>query len=210
MNVASFSPSMTTAVYRKKPESAQSILDLMQWNRTLALLALAAAVLSAQAPAGEAIYKQRCAACHDQNNPRIPTRAALEKMPASHILRTLNYGAMIAVAYTMSTEEREAVAKYLGTSATDAPPLASSFCQDRSVKIAANPKVQWNGWSPGAFNWRYQTAEAAGLSIDDVKRLKLKWAFGFAGDLTAFAQPAILDNYLFVGSAGGVIHALDR
>jgi polyvinyl alcohol dehydrogenase (cytochrome) len=175
-----------------------------------AALFVTATVLAAQAPEGEAVYRQRCAACHDQNNPRIPARASLQQIPASRILRTLNYGAMIAVAYTMSTAEREAVAKYLGMAGGDAPPPASAFCRDRGVKIAANPKLQWNGWSPGTDNWRYQTAEAAGLSLDGVKRLKLKWAFAFAGDVTAFAQPTILDNHLFVGSASGMIHALDR
>jgi len=95
------------------------------------------AVLAAQAPSGEEVYKQRCAGCHSQDNPRIPPRASLEKMPASHILRTLNYGAMLPVAYTMSMAEREAVAKYLGVAGGDAPMPASAFCRDRAVKIAA-------------------------------------------------------------------------
>ena len=178
--------------------------------RFLILFACLAAALAAETPSGEEVYKQRCAGCHSQDNPRIPPRVSLEKMPASHILRTLNYGAMIGVAYTMSLAEREAVAKYLGAAGGDAPMPASAFCRDRAVKIAANPKVQWNGWSPTAENWRYQTAEAAGLTLDGVKRLKLKWAFALAGDVTAFAQPTILDNDLFMGSASGMIHALDR
>src|SRR4051794_37114880 len=101
----------------------------------LASMYLSSAVL-AQAPEGGAVYKQHCVGCHEQNNPRIPTRAALQQIPASRILRTLNYGAMIAVAYTMNTAEREAVAKYLGTPGGDAPPPASAFCRDRGVKIA--------------------------------------------------------------------------
>jgi polyvinyl alcohol dehydrogenase (cytochrome) len=178
--------------------------------RFLIVSACLSAAIAAQTPSGEDVYKQRCAGCHSQDNPRIPPRASLEKMPASHILRTLNYGAMLPVAYTMSMAEREAVAKYLGVAGGDAPMPASAFCRDRAVKIAANPKVQWNGWSPTAENWRYQTAEAAGLTLDGVKRLKLKWAFALAGDVTAFAQPTILDNDLFMGSASGMIHALDR
>ncbi len=46
------------------------------------------------------------------------------------------------------------------------------------------------------------------MTIESVPRLKLKWAFGFAGDVTAFAPPSVLDGHLFVGSAGGVVHAL--
>ncbi len=167
------------------------------------------AVLLAAAPSGEAVFKQRCAACHDSNNPRIPPRAALEKFSSTRILRTLNYGAMINVAYTMSIDEREAVAKYLGTAAEEVSPLpASAFCSDRSVKIAAKPKFEWDGWSPNTANLRYQTAEAAGLSIEQMKHLKLKWAFAFEGDISAFSQPTVLDDNLFTGSAGGVIYAL--
>ena len=40
-------------------------------------------------------------------------------------------------------------------------------------------------------------------------RLKLKWAYGFADDVTAFAAPTVLNGTLFVGSAGGVVQALD-
>src|ERR1700680_1403658 len=67
--------------------------------------------------AGEAVYKQRCAGCHEQANSRIPPRAALNQMPAARIKRALDFGAMMTVAYPMSRDEREAVAAYLGTNA---------------------------------------------------------------------------------------------
>jgi polyvinyl alcohol dehydrogenase (cytochrome) len=166
--------------------------------------------LQAAPEAGETVFKQRCAGCHEQNNPRIPTRETLQKMPAAHILRTLNYGAMMTIAYTMSMRQREAVANWLGTPAgSDPAPPASAYCSDRSVRIAATPKLQWNGWSPASENTRFQPAEEAGLTVDGVRNLKLKWAFAYQGDITAFSQPAILDGNLFVGSAGGAIHDLD-
>jgi len=164
------------------------------------------------APSGEEVFKQRCAGCHEQNNPRIPRVEALHRIPAARILRTLNWGVMGNVAYTMTIEEREAVASYLGThDAADALP-PSAFCPDRTVRFNSNaksPQPQWNGWSPTTTNNRYQNAQAAGLTIDSVQNLKLKWAFAYDGDTTAFAQPTILDGNLFTGSAGGVIHALD-
>jgi polyvinyl alcohol dehydrogenase (cytochrome) len=171
--------------------------------------------LQAAPEAGDAVFKQYCAGCHEQNNPRIPTRETLQKMPAARILRTLNYGAMMTVAYTMSMSQREAVANFLGTPASREPiPPASAFCSDRSVRIAANPKFEWNGWSPApplspSANTRFQTAEEAGLTLEGARNLKLKWAFAYEGDITAFSQPTILDGNLFVGSAGGAIHDLD-
>src|SRR5690242_21049349 len=81
---------------------------------------------SQSAPSGEAVFKRRCAGCHEQTNPRIPPRQALEQMPASRILRALDFGAMMTVAYPMNREERQAVAAYLGT---NAPSI--NFPQDR-------------------------------------------------------------------------------
>jgi polyvinyl alcohol dehydrogenase (cytochrome) len=163
---------------------------------------------SAPKPTGEAVYKQRCAGCHDRSDPRIPPRSALGQMPAGRILHTLDFGAMMTVAYPMSRSEREAVASYLGTSAPAVSFPPSAYCADRKVAISDNTKAAWNGWSAGAGNTRHQSAEAAGLSIDQVRGLKLKWAFGFDGDVTAFSQPTVIDGRVFVGSAGGVVHAL--
>ncbi|HEV2199101.1 MAG TPA: PQQ-binding-like beta-propeller repeat protein [Bryobacteraceae bacterium] len=176
--------------------------------RLASLSLLIAACTCAAAPSGEAVYKQRCAACHDQTNPRIPPRTALNQMPATRILRTLDFGAMMTVAYPMARDEREAVALYLGTSAPPAPSPPGAYCSDRRASVSRAPKFAWNGWSAGLNNARYQAAEAAGLSIDQVRGLKLKWAFGFDGDITAFSQPTVIDGQVFVGSAGGVIYAL--
>ena len=62
---------------------------------------------------------------------------------------------------------------YADTSAPKASTCAGGGGSGRS---------SWNGWSPSVTNTRFQTAEAAGLSIDQVRKLKLKWAFGFEGD----------------------------
>src|SRR5438132_13144678 len=158
--------------------------------------------------AGEAVYKQRCSGCHEQANPRIPSRSALSQMPATRILSALDFGVMMTVAYPMSRDERQAVATYIGTAAPPVRFPAGAYCNDRSVTISARPKAAWNGWSAGPNNARFQSAAAAGLSIDQIRGLKLKWAFGFDGDVTAFSQPTVIDDQVFVGSAGGVIHAL--
>ena len=75
--------------------------------------------------------------CHEQVNERIPPREALQKMPAARILRALDAGPMMAVAFTINREDRVAVASYLGTNTPVEGPPASAFCADRSVKLAA-------------------------------------------------------------------------
>lgn len=179
--------------------------------RTSLVLILSFGVASAafaQAPSGEAVYKEHCAACHDTTSPRVPSKAALQQMAAARIMRSLDGGAMMTVAFTMSRDERLAVASYLGTPDALSGPPASAFCADRTVKLSAKPSVTWNGWSPGTANARFQSREDAGLSAAQVPRLKLKWAFGFEGDVSAYSQPTVLDGHLFVGSPSGVVHAM--
>jgi polyvinyl alcohol dehydrogenase (cytochrome) len=164
--------------------------------------------LSAAPVSGEALYQKRCASCHDSGNPKVPSREALKKMSVTRILRSMDFGTMGGVATTLRRDEREAVAAYLGVAGGNEAPPAKGTCADRGVKLAGSPKMEWNGWSPAATNTRYQPGEAAGLNIDQVRRLKLKWAYAFDGDIQAFAQPAVMDGYLFVGSASGLVQAL--
>jgi polyvinyl alcohol dehydrogenase (cytochrome) len=165
---------------------------------------------STPAPAsGADVYQKRCATCHEQVGSRAPSRDSLQKLSAARILRTLDFGLMMAVAYPMKREEREAVANFLGTKAKESPLPASAFCS-ANISIMSGPASDtWAGWSPSASNSRYETAERAGLAAGQVRRLKLKWALGFPGDVTAFAAPTVVDGTLFVGSASGVVEAVD-
>ncbi len=113
---------------------------------------------------------------------------------------------MINVGYLLDREEREAVASYLGVQRPDAPVPESAYCKVRNVTIGASPKPIWNGWSPTDTNTRY--AAASGITLGQVGKLKLKWAYGFEGDVSAFGAPTVLGDTLFVGSAGGAVQAL--
>ena len=158
---------------------------------------------------GAEVYQKRCASCHDQPGSRAPSRDALQKLSAARILRTLDFGLMMAVAYPLNRAEREAVATFLGTKTEETPLPASAFCS-ANVSILSGPASDtWAGWSPSASNARYQSTERAGLAPGQVRRLKLKWALGFPGDVTAFAAPSVVNGTLFVGSASGAVEAVD-
>lgn len=158
---------------------------------------------------GADVYQKRCAACHDQPGSRAPSKDALQKLSAARILRTLDFGLMMAVAYPLNREERVAVAAYLGTATEEIKLPASAYCS-ANVQILSGPANDaWAGWSPSRSNARYQTADHAGLSSGQVPRLKLKWALGFPGDVTAFAAPSVVSGTVFVGSASGAVQAVD-
>jgi polyvinyl alcohol dehydrogenase (cytochrome) len=125
-------------------------------------------------------------------------------MPKARILRSLDFGAMMTIAYAMARADREAVSEYLGAPDASETPAKQALC---GSPPGTNAKPVWNGWSPTATNTRFQTN--AGITLDNVKRLRLKWSFVHSGDVNAMAQPTIIGNVLYTGSASGAVYALN-
>src|SRR5512139_1424664 len=163
----------------------------------------------AQRPDGAQTYARFCAACHDQTAPRIPPRDALARLSPQRIMRTLDFGLMMSVAYPMRRDEREAVATFLGKGSDDIAPPASAMCKADTRIMSSASKGAWTGWGPTQDNMRFQDAAGAGLDGARIGELKLKWSFGFPGDVIAFAAPTVIQGTVFVGSAGGMVQALD-
>jgi polyvinyl alcohol dehydrogenase (cytochrome) len=49
----------------------------------------------------------------------------------------------------------------------------------------------------------------AGLQIDEIPRLKLKWAFGVPGVYAMLAQPTVMGGRLFFGSVVRKVYSID-
>ena len=61
----------------------------------------------------------------------------------------------------------------------------------------------------GQRRLQHALSKNGGLTAADLPKLKLKWAFGYAGVDAARAQPTIAGGRLFVASENGEVHALD-
>jgi polyvinyl alcohol dehydrogenase (cytochrome) len=168
-----------------------------------------ASTAQAAQASGEVVYGKYCTTCHDATGGRAPPRAALKQMSPARILRTLDFGLMMSIAYPIRRDEREAVAKFLGGAEDEAAIRREAYCKTTQPIMPAASAAIWNGWSPGQTNMRFQNATASGLSAADVGKLQLKWAFGFPGDVTAFGAPTVLNGTIFVGSAGGGVYGID-
>src|SRR5437879_12847397 len=101
--------------------------------------------LSAAPASGEAVYKQRCAGCHDSGSGRVPPRDELKKLRVAQILRTLDFGVMNNIATKLRQDEREAVAAYLGIPGDSATQAATAYCTDRTAKLSGAGHAQWHG-----------------------------------------------------------------
>jgi polyvinyl alcohol dehydrogenase (cytochrome) len=172
---------------------------------------LLAASAWAQAPNGEALFAQHCAACHlNPVEQDIPTRAAMGTLAPNAIVESLTEGTMRLQGQPLSTAERIAIAELV----TGRPFLAATATAAQGLCTAAapfNPATEgpiWNGWGPDTHNTRFQPS-SGGITADNVANLQLKWAFGIADVTQSRAQPAIVGGWLFMGSQTGTIYALD-
>lgn len=157
---------------------------------------------------GTRVFIARCQLCHNPNSDaHAPMPEALAMMSWGKILESLESGDMKAQGAQLSAEERRAVARYLGKAGPAVIPAMTGFCAPGS-RPAASPN-SWNGWSPDERNTRYQPPRSAGLTAADVPRLKLKWAFGFPGTVTAYGQPTVVDGRVYNGSNDGTVYSLD-
>jgi len=171
---------------------------------------------------GEAIYRERCASCHEGQVARAPVRAALAQMPQESIRDVLTTGSMRQQGANLDAAQIEAVSAYLSdihiihllpgvyppaANTADADLCPLDVARTRFASAANLP--QWNGWGVDVTQHRFQPGPMARLSAADVPRLKLKWAFGYEGANQAYAQPAVVGGRIFVGSAASKVYSLD-
>ena len=126
---------------------------------------------------------------------------------------------MISMASRDSGADRRAIAQFVTGKTLSARDLSTALPQSalctpssRSGDGLNAPLTgkSWNGWGGNTNNTRYQDATAAGLTAAQASRLKVKWAFGFPGDLDANAQPSVYGDRVFVGSQSGTVYALSK
>jgi len=157
-------------------------------------------------PDGADLYAKNCAICHE-TLAVIQNHVALKSMPAEYILWALSSGAMRTQGSRLTKDERVAIATYLSGKGVDKSiDRGAGRCSGTPGGAADR---EWNGWGVDLENSRFQPAGAAGITAEQVPRLKVKWAFGFPEGFSAFAQPVIVGGRVYVGSPGGVVYSLD-
>src|SRR6266567_791910 len=142
--------------------------------QTLSVLVIAAFAAAAAEPDGAALYKERCATCHEgKPQSRMPSRAELGTRTPESVYSSMFGGSMAPQSAGLSEEEGRAIARFVtakefGTRVAE----ISGKCAAASSPVRIS-NVDWNGWGVDAANTRYQPRP--GLNAADVPQLKLKW-----------------------------------
>src|ERR1700722_4962434 len=174
------------------------------------LIALSAvSACFAAAPDGAALYKARCAVCHEgKPQAHMPSHDDLVSRTPENIFNALSDGPMAIQAVGLEDSERRAIARFITAKefSTTAAPVMAGQCATSAKALTIAP-TDWNGWGQDLGNSRYQPNP--GLAPADVPKLKLKWAFGFPADTSVQSQPTVVGGRVFIGSVSGNVYSLD-
>src|SRR5688572_9266249 len=183
---------------------ASLLLFVLAWSVTAA---------AAQTPApqdADAIYKTRCASCHEAGVARAPNREGLRRLTPEAIAAALTTGSMREQGQDLTLAQIQLLARALGNAPATATPEGNACAANDSASLAKPlERPNWNGWGANLAQHRFQPAAMARLSANDVPRLKLKWAFAFQGVNRALAQPTVVGGRAFVGSASNAVYSLN-
>jgi len=138
----------------------------------------------------------------------MPLHDELATKTPQFILNAMFGGTMTAQAAGLSLEEGRAIARFITRKEFEPATTAAmgGRCAGQPPRFSLSDG-DWNGWGADLDNSRFQPKP--GLAPSDVPKLQLKWAFGFAKDPMAWAQPVVAGGRVFAGSVAGSIYSLD-
>ena len=176
-------------------------------------VAAATPVIPAGPHPGEAVYKARCAACHE--NPeatRSPSRATLARMASGNISNALIAGKMIAQSVGLSTAEISYVSDYLSEAAEVSDDWITAMrcpANRATPNLTATPTVMAFGFDQQ--NHRNLSYAQAGMKPGDLTNLEVAWVVAFPDAVSMRSQAAVVGNTVFlpVGESKNRLFAFD-
>jgi polyvinyl alcohol dehydrogenase (cytochrome) len=164
--------------------------------------------------AGQSLFADHRLTCHGNADAgqRTPDPSALMQLTPEAIVSVITTGVMREQAKDLTDAEKRNIAEFLGGRA---PGLADSGDGKTMVKhCTSNPPSgdpqagsAWNGWGADLNNSRFQTAQRAGLSTEEIPQLTR--AFGFPNGIDAYGPPTVASGRVFVGSDTGSVYSLN-
>jgi polyvinyl alcohol dehydrogenase (cytochrome) len=161
---------------------------------------------------GQAVYRLRCAACHDNpGDTKSPSRETLGKMSYQVISFALTQGKMQAQAAGLTEDERGQLINYLtgrSEAAKETWSQAMACPGGKAAPAKAQPAVATFGFD--ARQTRVLTAKQTGLSKAKLGKLDVAWGVAFPDVTMMRAQPAVVGNMVYLPVAeASALYAFD-
>lgn len=157
---------------------------------------------------GEQLFSSTCAGCHaDSLQIKAPKLSSLQQMTTRGIYMALTTGKMISQAASLNDEQRRAVAEWI-----KGQPLKESILPDSTfISFSLPPKVALHsGWGGNFEGTGYMPAKFARITSANVASLRVKWVFAFPEVSQMRSKPAIVGEWLLVGSQFGDVFAIHQ
>lgn len=184
------------------------ILGLILWQ---SIRVWAQPSATAVLPDGQKLYMTTCNPCHNaQAGVGAPAYGVLAQMPPRAILAALETGKMRVQANDLTTDQRKAIAQWLTGKVIHQTRMPQEAYVPFRLTATKQSLIHHSGWGGDLAGTGYRSAQQAGISAQNVGKLTLKWAFAFPEANQVRSKPAIVDDWLIVGSQLGEVYCLHK
>jgi polyvinyl alcohol dehydrogenase (cytochrome) len=188
----------------------------MKWIKVLFPAILVAAFFSVSGQdstraLGKRVFYTTCSTCHrDTMGSLAPGSTILSTMTPRAIVAALDNGKMRQQGAALSESERKAVAVWLTKRELKTSVIPKDAYAPFSYSSHVPSRYDYSGWGGNYAATGFRSREQAGISAENLPSLKLKWVFAFPDATIVRSKPAIVGNWLIVGSQFGDLYAINR
>jgi polyvinyl alcohol dehydrogenase (cytochrome) len=164
---------------------------------------------------GEAVYKQACAACHDNSEAtRAPSRDNLKAMSFQFVNYALTQGKMKDIGAPLTAQQRGDVVSYVTgrdlTKSVDWAPSMMCTGARAAVDLEGPTAATSTHYGFDAANTHKMTAKQAGLTTAQLSNMELAWTIAFPDTAVMRSQGAVVGKNLFYPAVDqGKVYAFD-
>lgn len=125
--------------------------------------------------AGEQLFAQHCAACHEGGDPRAPSLASLNTMSADDLRFALTGGVMSAQGQSLNESQLAILVEHLARDPVSDNWIAANRCSDERMAISLD-KASLASPGGGLEFGRQLSASQSGLQKSNLSALEVAWS----------------------------------
>lgn len=160
---------------------------------------------------GQKLFASTCASCHNTNtdNTEVKTNAPstgiLAAMTSRTVYSALATGKMKLQAANLTDDQKKAISQFITNQALGETVMPKEAFTTFNLQKKPNILSGWGGNLEGT-GFQKNTS----ITKENVSSLKVKWVFGFPEGTQVRSKPAIIGDWLIVGTQFGEVYAIHK